>query len=43
VLTDLLAAHPESLIRGHRAPPAPKHATQPTSGTSTGLSSGGER
>jgi paraquat-inducible protein B len=42
VLTDMLAAHPESLIRGRRAAPIRKRATQPAAGTSTGPSSGSE-
>jgi paraquat-inducible protein B len=42
VLTDMLSAHPESLIRGRRAAPVPKRATQPTAGASTGPSSGSE-
>ena len=42
VLTDTLSAHPESLIRGRRAAPVQKRATQPTAGASTGTSSGSE-
>jgi len=42
VLTDMLSAHPESLIRGRRAAPVQKRATQPTAGASTGPSSGSE-
>jgi paraquat-inducible protein B len=42
VLTDMLAAHPESLIRGRRAAPVRKHASQPAAGASTGPSSGSE-
>jgi paraquat-inducible protein B len=42
VLTDMLSAHPESLIRGRRAPPVQKRATQPTAGASMGSSSGSE-
>ena len=42
VLTDMLSAHPESLIRGRRAAPVQKRTTQPTAGASTGSSSGSE-
>jgi paraquat-inducible protein B len=42
VLSDMLAAHPESLIRGRRAAPVQKRATQPAAGTSIGTSSGSE-
>ena len=42
VLTDMLAAHPESLIRGRRATPVQKRAPQPTTGVSTEPSSGSE-
>ena len=42
VLTDTLAAHPESLIRGLRAAPVQKHTTQPAARASTGPSSGSE-
>ena len=42
VLTDILAAHPESLIRGRRAPPVQKRAIPTAAGASTGPSSGGE-
>ncbi len=42
VLTDLLSAHPESLIRGRRAAPVQKRATPPAAGASTGPSSGSE-
>ena len=41
VLTDMLSAHPESLIRGRHPAPAPKRASQPQ-GASTGSSSGSE-
>jgi paraquat-inducible protein B len=34
VLTDMLSAHPESLIRGRSSPPAQKRATQSTDGAS---------
>jgi paraquat-inducible protein B len=36
------SAHPESLIRGRRAAPVQKRATQPAAGASTGPSSGSE-
>jgi paraquat-inducible protein B len=42
VLTDMLSAHPESLLRGRRVAPVQKRTTQPTSGASTGPSSGSE-
>lgn len=42
VLSDMLSAHPESLIRGRRAAPVQKRATQPAAGASTGPSSGSE-
>jgi paraquat-inducible protein B len=42
VLTDMLAAHPESLIRGRRAAPVQKRAPQPAAGPSTVPSSGSE-
>ena len=42
VLTDMLAAHPESLIRGRRATPVQKRAPQPATGVSTEPSSGSE-
>jgi paraquat-inducible protein B len=42
VLTDMLAAHPESLIRGRRAAPVQKRATPAAAGASTGPSSGSE-
>ena len=40
VLTDLLAAHPESLITGRRAAPVQKRAIQPAAGASAGPSNG---
>jgi paraquat-inducible protein B len=40
VLTDMLAAHPESLITGRRAAPVQKRAIQPAAGAATGPSSG---
>jgi paraquat-inducible protein B len=42
VLTDMLAAHPESLIRGRRAAPVQKRATPAAAGASTRPSSGSE-
>jgi paraquat-inducible protein B len=42
VLTDMLAAHPESLIRGRRAAPVPKRPAQSGVGASNGSSSGSE-
>jgi paraquat-inducible protein B len=42
VLTDMLAAHPESLIKGRQAAPAEKRATQPAAGASTRPSGGSE-
>jgi paraquat-inducible protein B len=42
VLTDMLSAHPESLIRGRRAAPVQKRTTQPAAGASAGPSSGSE-
>jgi len=42
VLSDLLAAHPESLIRGRRAAPVQKRAIPPAAGASSGPSSGSE-
>jgi paraquat-inducible protein B len=42
VLTDMLAAHPESLITGRRTAPVQKRAIQPAAGASTGPSSGSQ-
>jgi paraquat-inducible protein B len=42
VLTEMLAAHPESLIRGRRAAPVQNRATQPAVRASTGRSIGSE-
>ena len=42
VLTDTLAAHPESLIRGHRAAPVQKRTTPSAAGASDKPSSGSE-
>jgi paraquat-inducible protein B len=42
LLTDMLAAHPESLIRGRRSAPVQKRATPPAAGAFTGPSSGSE-
>ena len=42
VLTDMLSAHRESLIRGRRAAPVQKRSTQPAAGVATGPSSGSE-
>jgi paraquat-inducible protein B len=42
VLSDLLTAHPESLIRGRRAAPVLKRAIPPAAGASSGPSSGSE-
>jgi paraquat-inducible protein B len=42
VLTDMLAAHPESLIRGRRTAPVQKRETQPAAGVSTAPPSGSE-
>jgi paraquat-inducible protein B len=42
VLTDMLATHPESLIRGRRAAPVPKRPAQSAVGASNGSSSGSE-
>jgi paraquat-inducible protein B len=42
VLTDLLAAHPESLIRGRRAAPVQKHRAQPVADSSIGSPSGSD-
>jgi paraquat-inducible protein B len=41
-LTDMLAAHPESLIRGRRATPVQKRPTQSAAGASDKPSSGSE-
>lgn len=42
VLTDMLAAHPESLIRGRRAAPVQKRTTHPAAGAATEPSTGSE-
>ncbi len=43
MLTEMLSALTEALLRGRRAPTAPSHATQPATGAVTGPSSEGEK